>query len=185
LSTICPCSAPAGGSRPIPSNPQSGRRRPGTPGLLLRRTHRPGRRAGKGAPKGRQRGAATRCATGATRPARPPLKPRKEGTARVTTFSPDYLAARFCIRQTAASGSCSLPLDQYLPSPRPSGGSLVIIGPGTGYQGQWLLWGPRCGGAGSRAPMAAHASRPGGRAARHVPPLALQRGRSYGRAACW
>ena len=57
-------------------------------------------------------------------------------------FSPDYLAAKFCTRQTATSGSCSLPLYQYLPSPRPSGGSLVIIGPGTGYQGQWLLWGP-------------------------------------------
>ncbi len=57
-------------------------------------------------------------------------------------FSPDYLAAKFCIRQTVTSGSCSLPIDQYLPSPRPSGGSLVIIGPGTGCQGQWLFWGP-------------------------------------------
>jgi hypothetical protein len=33
------------------------------------------------------------------------------------------------------SGLCSLLLDQYLPSPRPSGGSLVIIGPGIGLPG--------------------------------------------------
>src|SRR5258708_419025 len=32
--------------------------------------------------------------------------------------------------QTANSCLCFLPLDQYLPSPRPSGRSLVIIGPG-------------------------------------------------------
>jgi hypothetical protein len=31
-----------------------------------------------------------------------------------------------------------LPFDQYLPSPRPSGWSLVIIGPGNQYQGQLL-----------------------------------------------
>ena len=32
-------------------------------------------------------------------------------------------------------GSCSLPLDQWLPSPRPSGRSLVVIGPGIGLPG--------------------------------------------------
>src|SRR5712675_3227499 len=71
-----------------------------------------------------------------------PASGGRKGGARVTIFSPDYLAAKSCIRQTVTSGSCSLPIDQYLPSPRPSGGSLVIIGPGTGCQGQWLFWGP-------------------------------------------
>jgi hypothetical protein len=61
--------------------------------------------------------------------------PRKwdgEGGRRrvVLRFSPDYLPAKFCNRQTMTSGWCSLRIDQYLPSPRPSGGSLVIIGPG-------------------------------------------------------
>jgi hypothetical protein len=75
--------------------------------------------------------------------------------ARVTTFSPDYPAARFCIRQTATSGSCSLPLDQYLPSPRPSGGSLVIIGPGTlpgpmAFVGTRWVWSGRIAGADRR-----------------------------------
>jgi hypothetical protein len=54
---------------------------------------------------------------------------------RYCNFSPDYLAAKPCNGQTATSGLCSLPLDQYLPSPRPSGGSLVIIGPGIGLPG--------------------------------------------------
>jgi len=60
--------------------------------------------------------------------------------AAVLRFSPDYLTAKSPKRQTIASGWCFLPVDQYLPSPRPSGGSLVIIGPGTGCQGQWLFW---------------------------------------------
>lgn len=55
--------------------------------------------------------------------------------------SPDYLVSRSWNGQTPAGGLWSLILDQYLPSPRPSGGSLVIIGPGTGCQGQWLFWG--------------------------------------------
>jgi hypothetical protein len=50
-------------------------------------------------------------------------------------LSPDDLAAASCNGQTVSSGSCSLLLDQYLPSPRPSGGSLVIIGPGIGLPG--------------------------------------------------
>jgi hypothetical protein len=54
---------------------------------------------------------------------------------RYCNFSPDYLAAKPCNGQTATSGLCSLPLDQYLPSPRPSGGSLVIIGLGIGLPG--------------------------------------------------
>jgi hypothetical protein len=100
-------------------------------------------------------------------------KIRKESEGHVSQiFSPDYLAAKFCIRQTATSGSCSLPIDQYLPSPRPSGGSLVIIGPGTGYQGQWLLWDPRWRGrVGSRAQMRRTCESPRRRAApyRHHP----------------
>jgi hypothetical protein len=84
----------------------------------------------------------------------------KEATGRRYNFSPDYLAAKFCIRQTATSGSCSLPIDQYLPSPRPSGGSLVIIGPGT-LPGPMAFVGTRWRGrAGSPAQMAAHAGRP-------------------------
>jgi hypothetical protein len=50
-------------------------------------------------------------------------------------FSPDDLAAKRCSGQTATSDLCSLTPDQYLPSPRPSGGSLVIIGPGIGLPG--------------------------------------------------
>jgi hypothetical protein len=50
-------------------------------------------------------------------------------------FSPDDLAAAWCNGQTDTSDSCSLPIDQCLPSPRPSGGSLVIIGPGIGLPG--------------------------------------------------
>jgi hypothetical protein len=53
--------------------------------------------------------------------------------------SPEYLVARLRSGQTPACRLWFLILDQYLPSPRPSGGSLVIIGPGTGCQGQWLF----------------------------------------------
>ena len=66
----------------------------------------------------------------------------KRAAAAFLKFPPDYIAVKSCNRQTASSGWCSLRLDQYLPSPRPSGGSLVIIGPGTGCQGQWLFSGP-------------------------------------------
>jgi hypothetical protein len=54
---------------------------------------------------------------------------------------PDYLDITSRNEQTGTCRLWSLTLDQYLPSPRPSGGSLVIIGPGTGCQGQWLFWG--------------------------------------------
>jgi hypothetical protein len=57
----------------------------------------------------------------------------------VQLISPDYLAAKLRSGQTRTCRLWSLTLDQYLPSPRPSGGSLVIIGPGTGCQGQWLF----------------------------------------------
>jgi|SRR5713101_250895 len=99
----------------------------------------------------------------------------------VLQFSPDYLAAKFCNRQTATSGLCSLPLDQYLPSPRPSGGSLVIIGPGTGCQGQWLFW-EADGAVGPD--LVPHMRPPQRRVAPCCHHPALRRGRSCGRSAC-
>jgi hypothetical protein len=68
------------------------------------------------------------------------IQPRHRGDHGPDLLSPEYLVARSRSGQTPACRLWSLILDQYLPSPRPSGGSLVIIGPGTGCQGQWLFW---------------------------------------------
>jgi hypothetical protein len=53
---------------------------------------------------------------------------------------PDYLATTSCPVRTITSGRCPNPVDQYPPSPRPSGGDWFGTGPGEHLPGPVLFW---------------------------------------------
>ena len=56
-------------------------------------------------------------------------------------FSPDHPAAKPRSQQTVTLDLCSLPFDQYLPSPRPSGGHWSSLALASACQGQWHFQG--------------------------------------------
>src|SRR5258708_34603811 len=60
---------------------------------------------------------------------------------------PDYPGITSCIGQTAVLGSHLLSPDQYLPSPRPSGGHWSSLALASACQGQWLFLGALKAGA--------------------------------------
>jgi hypothetical protein len=79
--------------------------------------------------------------TVALRPLASPCVSRGVPKAIAVRFIPRLSGCKVAERTDFRILIWSLTLDQYLPSPRPSGGSLVIIGPGIGCQGQWLFGG--------------------------------------------
>jgi hypothetical protein len=86
-------------------------------------------------PEGRDGYSNSICAPGA---AEPGSLAYPGGNARLTLlqFSTDSLAAKLCNGQMVASGLRFLLPHHCLPSPRPSGRSVVVFGPGMACQGR-------------------------------------------------